>query len=66
MALTWGVGLAALSTGTLALGLATGLVPAEIFGARELVAVATRGLLAGGVAGGGFGWLLARRSLSRR
>jgi hypothetical protein len=61
MALTWGVGLAALATGTLALGLATGLVPAEIFGARELVAVATRGLLAGGVAGGGFGWLLARR-----
>ncbi len=61
MALTWGVGLAALATGSLAFGLATGLVPSEFFGARELVAVAGRGLLAGGVAGALFGWLLARR-----
>lgn len=61
LALTWGVGLAALATGALALGLATGLVPSGIFGARELVAVAARGLLVGGVAGGLFGWLLSRR-----
>ena len=60
-AITWGVALSALATGTLALGLATGLVPSSIFGARELVAVAVRGLLLGGVAGGLFGWLLARR-----
>ncbi len=60
-AITWGVALSALATGTLALGLATGLVPSSIFGARELVAVAVRGLLLGGVAGGLFGWLLTRR-----
>ena len=57
-ALTWGVALSALATGSLALGLATGLAPTSIFGARELVAVAVRGLLLGGV----FGWLLTRRA----
>lgn len=61
MALTWGVGLSALATGALALGLATGVVPSEFFGAREIIAVSVRGLLLGGVAGGLFGWLIARR-----
>ncbi|MCC6245668.1 MAG: hypothetical protein IT353_22745 [Gemmatimonadaceae bacterium] len=61
MATTWGVALSVLATGTLALGIATGLVPSSIFGAREFVAVAVRGLLVGAVAGGLFGWLLARR-----
>ena len=61
MAITWGLALSTLATGSLALGLATGLVPPSIFGARELVALAVRGLLAGGVAGGLFAWLLARR-----
>jgi len=61
IATMWGVALATLATGSLALGLATGLVPPSVFGARELVAVAVRGLLAGGVAGGLFAWLLAQR-----
>ncbi len=61
IAVTWGIALSTLATGSLALGLATGLVPSSIFGARELVAVAVRGLLVGGVAGGLFAWLLARR-----
>lgn len=60
MAITWGLALSTLATGSLALGLATGLVPSSIFGARELVALAVRGLVAGGVAGGLFAWLLAR------
>jgi hypothetical protein len=55
------VALSVLATGTLALGLATGLVPESVFGARELVALAVRGLVVGGVAGGLFAWLLARR-----
>lgn len=61
IAITWGVALATLATGSLALGLATDLVPASMFGARELVAVAVRGFLVGGVGGGLFAWLLARR-----
>ncbi len=43
MSLTAGAVLSALATGALALGLATGLVPSSIFGARELIAVAIRG-----------------------
>jgi hypothetical protein len=61
IATTWGIALSTLATASLALGLATGLVPPSIFGARELVAVAVRGLLVGGVAGGLFAWLLAHR-----
>jgi hypothetical protein len=60
MSLTAGAVFSALATGALALGLATGLVPASIFGARELVAVAIRGFGAGAVAGGLFSWLVAR------
>jgi hypothetical protein len=60
MSLTAGAALSALATGALALGLATGLVPSSIFGPRELLAVAIRGLGAGAVAGGLFSWLVAR------
>ena len=58
--LTGGAILSVLATGTLALGLATGLVPSSIFGARELIAVAIRGFAAGAVAGGLFSWFVAR------
>lgn len=61
IAVTWGVALSTLATGSLALGLAVGLVPSSIYGARELIAVAVRGLLFGGAAGGLFAWLLSRR-----
>lgn len=61
IAFTWGVGLATLATGALAVGVAAGLVPSAIYGAGEFVAVAARGLLVGGVAGGVFAWLLSRR-----
>ena len=57
---TAGAVLSALATGTLALGLATGLVPSSIFGARELIAVAIRGFAAGAVAGGLFAWFVSR------
>jgi hypothetical protein len=61
IAALWGGALSVIATSTLAIGLATGLVPADIFGARELVAVAVRGLIAGAVAGGLFAWTLAAR-----
>jgi len=61
IATTWGVAFSTLATGSLAVGLAAGLVPSSVFGARDLVAVAVRGLLLGGVAGGVFAWLLAHR-----
>ena len=65
MSLTAGAVLSALATGALALGLATGLVPSSIFGARELIAVAIRGFGAGAVAGGLFSWLVARGGRGR-
>lgn len=61
VAATWGIAFSTLATGSLALGLATGLVPSSVFGAREFVAVAVRGLVVGGVAGGLFAWILAHR-----
>ena len=57
----WGVALSAVATSTLVLGLATGIVPDSIYGVRELVAVAARGLVVGAVAGGLFGWILTMR-----
>ena len=60
-ALTWGVALAALAAGSLAIGLASGLVPKDIFGAGEVASVALRGLLAGGVAGALYAWALSAR-----
>jgi hypothetical protein len=61
IAATWGVALAAFATVPLALGVATGVVPSAIYGPRELLALAVRGVLLGGVVGGLFAWLLARR-----
>jgi hypothetical protein len=60
ISLTAGAVLSALATGALALGLATGLVPSSIFGARELVAVAIRGFVAGVGAGALFSWFVVR------
>ena len=57
---TAGITMSAIATGALALGLATGLVPTSIFGARELIAVAIRSFGAGALAGGLFAWLVAR------
>ena len=65
MGAVWGVALSAIATSSLAIGLATGLVPSSIFGARELIAVAIRGLAAGAVGGGLFGWLLSHREHSQ-
>jgi hypothetical protein len=62
MSAVWGVALSALATSALAIGLATGLVPSSIYGARELIAVAIRGFTAGALGGGVFGWLLSRRA----
>ena len=61
LAATWGAALGAFATSTLVIGLATGVVPSDVFGAREIIAVAVRGLAVGAVAGGFFGWLLAVR-----
>lgn len=61
LAATWGAALGAVATSTLVIGLATGVVPSDIFGAREIIAVAVRGLAVGSVAGGLFGWLLTVR-----
>ena len=56
-----GVGLSAVATSALLIGLATGVLPHSIFGTREVIAVALRGLFAGGLAGGIFGALLSYR-----
>lgn len=61
LAVTWGVALSAFATSTLAVGVASGLVPGSIFGPREFIAVAIRGLIAGAVTGSLFGWLLSSR-----
>ena len=60
-AVTWAVGLSALGTISLILGVELGLVPASVFGIRELVAVAVRDFVAGGVAGAIFAHLVAWR-----
>jgi hypothetical protein len=65
MSAIWGVALSALATTSLAVGLATGLVPSGIFGAREMIAVAIRGFAAGALGGGLFAWLVARRERSK-
>lgn len=64
-ALTWGVGLAVLASTLLIGGVELGLVPANIYGIRELVAVAVRNFIAGGLAGGVFAMLMAYRERGR-
>jgi hypothetical protein len=61
MALTWGVGLAGLSTALLVGGVMLGVVPSSVYGIRELVAVAIRALAVGGGAGALFALVLARQ-----
>ena len=58
--LTAGAVLAALATGSLALGLAAGVVPESVFGARELVALAVRGFIVGAVTGALFSAFIRR------
>jgi hypothetical protein len=60
MSLTAGAALAAVAIGALAIGLATRLVPASMFGPRELIAVAVRAFAFGAVAGGVFAWFVSR------
>ena len=57
---TAGAVLSVLATGTLLLGIATGLVPSSIFGPKLVLAVAIRDFVAGSVAGGLFSWFVAR------
>jgi len=52
--------MSALATGAMAVGLATGAVPASVMGPRSLIYVAIRGFIAGAAAGGLFALLVAR------
>ena len=61
MALTWAVGLAGLATSLLVGGVLLNIVPASVYGIRELVAVAVRALVVGGAAGALFAMVLARQ-----
>lgn len=65
VALTWAVGLVALSTTLLVGGVVLGIVPATVFGIRELVAVAIRAFAVGGGAGALFAMVLARQERGR-
>ncbi len=64
-AATWAVGLSALAVTVLVAGIELQLIPASVFGIRELVAVAIRAFVAGGVAGSLFASLVARREQGR-
>ncbi len=61
MALTWGVGLAGVATSLLVGGVLLDIVPASVYGIRELVAVAVRALVVGGAAGALFAMVMARK-----
>jgi hypothetical protein len=61
MALTWAVGLAALATSLLVGGVLLDIVPASVYGIRELVAVGVRAFAVGGAAGALFAMVLARQ-----
>lgn len=65
-ATTWAVGLSALASTLLVGGVVLGLVPAEVFGIRELVALAARTFVAGGVMGTIFALSVARREHGHR
>ncbi len=65
-AMTWAVGLSALSCAVLIVGVEAGLLPSEIFGIKELVAIGVRNFVAGGVAGGLFAFVMSRRERGRR
>ena len=61
MALTWAVGLTGLATSLLVGGVLLDIVPASVYGIRELVAVAVRAFAVGGAAGALFAMVLARQ-----
>lgn len=61
MAVAWGVGLAGLATSLLVGGVLLDVVPSSVYGIRELVAVAVRGLAVGGAAGALFAIVLSRQ-----
>lgn len=61
MALTWAVGLTGLATSLLVGGVLLDVVPASVYGIRELVAVAVRAFAVGGAAGALFAFVLARQ-----
>lgn len=61
MSVAWAVGLAGLATSLLVGGVLLGIVPSSVYGIRELVAVAVRGLAVGGAAGALFAMVLARQ-----
>jgi hypothetical protein len=60
MALTWAVGLTGLATSLLVGGVLLDIVPASVYGIRELVAVAVRAFVVGGAAGALYAMVLAR------
>ena len=64
-AVTWAFGLSAIGTLSLVLGVELGFVPSSVFGIRELVAVAVRDFVAGGIAGALFAYLVAWREKGR-
>ena len=64
-AATWAIGLSVLASTLLIAGVEVGIVPSSIFGIRELVAVAARAFIAGGISGGLFALLMARREQGR-
>jgi hypothetical protein len=64
-AMTWALGLSALATTLLIVGVELGFVPATVFGIRELVALAARAFVAGGVMGALFALSVARQERGR-
>ena len=66
MALTWGVALSGVACSLLVGGVLLGVVPESVYGIRELVAVAVRGLVVGGAAGALFAMVLARKERATR
>lgn len=64
-AITWAVGLSALATTLLIGGIELGVVPTSVFGIRELVALAVRTFVAGGIMGALFALSVARRERGR-
>jgi hypothetical protein len=61
MALAWALGLTALATSLLVGGVLLDIVPASVYGIRELVAVAVRAFVVGGAAGAIFAMILTRQ-----
>jgi hypothetical protein len=60
MAATWGVALMLFSTTLLIVGVLSGFVPSSIFGIRELVSLALRSLIVGGMLGAIFAVAVSR------